>query len=52
MRNTKQSGYESLNLENVSFLNSDSFDAKVCVLSFLVTDSVRFVGFYIAILQP
>ena len=28
MRNTKnQSGYVPLNLENVSFLNSDNFDA-------------------------
>ena len=28
MRDTKnQSGYEPLNLENVLFLNSDSFDA-------------------------
>ena len=28
MRNTKnQSGYEHLNLENVSFLNSDNSDA-------------------------
>ena len=28
MRNTKnQSGYEPLNLENVSFLNSDNFES-------------------------
>ena len=28
MRNTKnQSGYEPLNLENVSFLNSDKFES-------------------------
>ena len=27
MRNTKQSGYEPLNLENVSFIKSDNFDA-------------------------
>ena len=31
MRNTKnQSGYEPLNLENGSFVNSDNFDATDC----------------------